>query len=491
MTIQPVSALVRVVLTVDVVAALVVGSGGASWSDEGGRSTSTRADAQAPSVYVATGGSDTGAGTLFDPYATFQHAVEQLGAVGGTVVARGGTYAGQRLVMQGVRHVTVEAYPGEQPVLDLSGTVAPLGSSGVVEIRDGADLTVRGLEITGYRTASQSRVPVGVYVVGAPKGVTIEDNHVHHLGNDNQERGSSDINAHGIAVYGTNPDLAVRGLTIVGNEVDHLALGASESVVVNGNVKGWRIVGNFIHHNNNIGIDAIGFESTLAGTARWTDANRARRGLIAHNVVTDIVSRGNPAYWESPGWCNCADGIYVDGGMDIVIRDNIVRGSDIGIEAASEWKRGGTERIRIVGNHIAGSAYVGLALGGYGPERGEAFDLVVKRNILIGNNTLDDGSPEILIQFKVHDTRISRNSVTATNNSQPALVRRVRRVGTHAQNDHVRLDHNDYGVPGSPQRARFSDGVEQYTGLSAWRRGTGQDQHSIIARRSREVVRSR
>ena len=37
-------------------------------------------------------------------------------------------------------------------------------------------------------------------------------------------------------------------------------LGASESVVVNGNVKGWRIAGNHIHDNNNIGIDAIGYE---------------------------------------------------------------------------------------------------------------------------------------------------------------------------------------------------------------------------------------
>ncbi len=483
MTARPARLLLRTVLTVSLVTTPVVGSADVSWAGAGEDSTATRVDEAVPTVYVDPSGSDAGAGTMADPYETFQHAVDGLGPSGGTVIARGGTYPGQRLILRDRKHVAVRAHADEAPVLDLSGTVPPLGSSGVVEIHDGADLTISGLEITGYRTASQSRVPIGIYVVGATDGLRLVGNHVHDLGNDNQERGSFDINAHGIAVYGTNPRRPLEGLRIADNEVDHLTLGASESVVVNGNVKGWRIVDNHIHHNNNIGIDAIGYEGTLEGPARWTDANRARQGVITRNLVTDIISKGNPAYWESPGWCNCADGIYVDGGKDIVIRNNVVRRSDIGIEAASEWKRGGTEGIRIVGNDIAGSAYVGIALGGYGPGRGEAFDLVVRRNVLRGNNTLADGSPEILIQFRVHDTRISRNTVTATSERDPALVRRVRRVGTAAQNADVRLDHNDYGVAVETGNATFRDGSTTYTGLRAWRRGTGQDRHSTITRR--------
>ncbi|WP_181408411.1 hypothetical protein [Schumannella sp. 10F1B-5-1] len=42
-----------------------------------------------------------------------------------------------------------------------------------------------------------------------------------------------DMNAHGIAVYGTNASAAITNLTISGNEVDDLKLGASEAVVVN------------------------------------------------------------------------------------------------------------------------------------------------------------------------------------------------------------------------------------------------------------------
>jgi Right handed beta helix region len=373
----------------------------------------------------------------------------------------------------------VSAYPGEEPVLDLTGFVAPEGSTGVVDIEDGSDLAVTGLTITGYRTTSQGVVPMGIFVRGATDGLTLAGNHVHDLGNDNDELGSFDTNAHGIAVYGTDPRRPVTGLRIVRNEVDHLVLGASESVVVNGNVAGWRIVGNHIHHNNNIGIDAIGYERTLGGDARWTDANRARDGLIARNLVTDIVSEGNPAYWDGRGWCNCADGIYVDGGLDITIRDNVVRRSDIGIEAASEWPRGGTERIRIRHNTVTASRYTGLAIGGYGPGRGDAGEIEVTRNVLRGNNQLDDGSPEILLQFKVHDTRIVGNRITATHAAYPLLVARVRRAGTPEQNARVRLDRNRYGVPpGTAALFGLADRVLR--GLPSWRAATGQDRHSRV-----------
>ena len=69
-------------------------------------------------------------------------------------------------------------------------------------------------------------------------------------------------------------------------------------VVVNGNVNDWSIVHNHIHDNDNIGIDAIGFEPTLTGKYRYTRRNRARNGVIAGNIVARIRSRGNPAYWE-------------------------------------------------------------------------------------------------------------------------------------------------------------------------------------------------
>src|SRR5262249_31610365 len=160
---------------------------------------------------------------------------------------------------------------------------------------------------------------------------------------------------------------------------DHLQLGASESVVVNGNVDHWQITGNHIFDNNNIGIDAIGWEPTLTGSHRYTQANRARHGVIAHNPISKISSQGNPGELEGDGsgngWCNGADGTYVDGGEHIAIRDNVVRLSDIAIEAGAENGRGHTNGITITHNTVSGSRYVGLALGGYSPSRGEVYDV--------------------------------------------------------------------------------------------------------------------
>src|SRR5581483_4825676 len=159
-------------------------------------------------------------------------------------------------------------YRTEHPVLSGAGMRPPAGLTALVEIADSSDITVRGLQLTDYRTRKLNHVPAGVYIHGHDAYVRILHNNVHDLGNDNNTLGSFDINAHGIAAYGDDPHHAIRHLVIGGNTVDNLHLGASESVVVNGNVKNWRIVRNHTHDNNNIGIDTIGFEPTISGKYR-------------------------------------------------------------------------------------------------------------------------------------------------------------------------------------------------------------------------------
>jgi hypothetical protein len=292
------------------------------------------------------------------------------------------------------------------------------------------------------------------------------------------------MNAHGIAVYGTNAARSISDLRIDGNELDHLVLGASETLVVNGNVDGWAITGNVIHDNNNIGIDAIGFESTISGAARYTEVNRARNGLIAHNRVSRIISEGNPAYWEDGSWCNCADGIYVDGGAAITIADNRVDASDIGIEVASEWGQGRTNAVVITRNTVTRSRYTGLAIGGYDQERGEAYDITVTHNLLRGNNTLNDGSPELLLQYYVHDTTITHNTIVSTNAGQSVLLYRDAPAGPAAKNARLVLDHNTYrGRSPAGQELYFWNGAEK-RGLRAYQAASGQDRSSTYRKLS-------
>ena len=58
----------------------------------------------------------------------------------------------------------------------------------------------------------------------------------------------------------------------------------------------------------------------------------ARDGVIRGNTVWNVDSYGNPAY----GTDRSADGIYVDGGRDVLVEGNVVHDVNIGIEFASE-----------------------------------------------------------------------------------------------------------------------------------------------------------
>ncbi|MEV6633705.1 hypothetical protein AB0M54_23430 [Actinoplanes sp. NPDC051470] len=460
---------IRRVVAVVAAAAVVLGLSGAG-AEARGRTT----------LYVSPHGSDTADGTARHPLRTPQLAVDRLGRPGGTVRLLGGRYARQRIVIKDRAHLTVRADAGA--VLDGAGLAPLAGQSGMVEIRDSSDVTVSGLTVTGYRTSLLTAVPIGILVIGSGHAIRLSGNHVHHLGNDNGTLGSFDMNAHGIAVFGTSAARSLSDVSITGNELDHLVLGASETLVLNGNVDGWSVTHNVIHDNNNIGIDAIGFESTIGGAARFTEVNRARNGLIAGNRVSRIISEGNPAYWDDGSWCNCADGIYVDGGAAITITGNRVDASDIGIEVASEWRQGRTNDITVKDNTVTGSRYTGLAIGGYDQDRGEAYDVTVTGNLLRGNNTLNDGSPEMLLQYYVHDTTIRHNTVIATNPDQAVLLFRNAPAGGAAKNARVVLNDNTYrGRVPAGQESYFWNGAEQ-RGLRAYQAVSGQDTRSTYHR---------
>jgi hypothetical protein len=443
------------------------------------------ADAAPRVLVVSSHGSDGNVGTAAAPLHTIQVAVHRLRA-GGRIELRGGTYH-QRVHLIGVHGVTIRPYRHEHPILSGAGLTPPAGTSALVEIANSRTVTVRGLDLTGYRTDQLDVVPIGIYVHGHDRSIQIVGNHVHDLGNYNGTLGSFDINAHGIAAYGDDPHASITDLSIRHNVVKNLHLGASESVVVNGNVNGWTIARNRIHDNNNIGIDAIGFEPTLSGKYRYTNLNRARNGLIAHNVVARIISAGNPAYWEGntngvDEWCNCADGIYIDGGTHIVVRRNRVIDSDIGIEVAAENAKGSADHVLVGRNHITGSLFTGIATGGYcngaddcgGVKTGTSHDNTFTHNWLRGNNRLDDGSPELLVQYYASHDTFTHNLIVATNTGH-VVYGTVAGGASH----HNRSDHNTFRAVGATGgSAEFGWSGHTYTGFGAYRHATGQDRNA-------------
>ena len=345
--------------------------------------------------YVSTTGNDNNAGTFDSPWKTIQKACNSV-AAGDTVCIKAGTYVGKITVPTSgtsSAYITIQNYNNDAVIIDGSSG----SGDGVINISNKSYVRIKGLEVCNN---SRGDPPVGIYVSGYGSGVEILNNKVHNI--------VSSQDAHGIAVYATSGTQSINGLVIDGNEVYNCQLGSSESVVVNGNVDGFRITNNRVHDNNNIGIDCIGFE----GTASSND--QARNGVVSGNTVYNITSRGNPAYGND----TCADGLYVDGGSHITMERNRVYNCDIGIEVASEHLNKVSDYITVRNNIVSGCGLYGLCFGG--AESGNGY----AQNCTFVNNTCYNNATTVEIQK-------AQNNVLANNIFYGGTLREGT-VGTNA-----------------------------------------------------------
>lgn len=420
---------------------------------------SPAAAAPSRSYHVARSGSDANPGTAARPWRTIQKAADTVPA-GSTVEIHGGTYHERVVVhVSGAPHAwtTFRPYRGQHVRIDGGGLGPFDGIAGLIAIDSRSYIAVDGLELAHFHDFADSFVPAGVFVTGTAHHIVLRGLDVHDIR-------TRSADAHGIAVYGTSGDQPIHDILIDGNSVHDNKLGSSESVVVNGNVRGWAITHNHVYRNDNIGIDAIGFE----GKAPRDD--QARNGYIADNLVTDIDTIGNPAYEEEDGNCRCADAIYIDGGRDILIERNTLLRSNIALEIASEHAEGSASNVLARDNLLADSTTIGLAMGGYDRERGSTVDARVVNNTLVNNDTLHTGSGEILLQFQVYDSQILNNVVVA--NDQGVLL-----ANPYTENAGNLVDGNDWWAS-SPS---WEWKTVAYDSFDAYRQGTGNDRHGLFA----------
>ena len=425
------------------------------------RNPGTPTSMQGPAYWVAMDGDDAGPGTRDEPWATLQHAADSVGS-GATVYVREGVYE-QKVEIRASglpgQPITFAAAPGERVVLDGSSLEVPAGQNAMIAIDSQRFVTIRGFEITGYRSDASGHVPIGILVTGAADHIRLAGNVVRDMGTTFEGRNGGD--AHGIAVFGSAGDHPIEEVEIVDNELANLTLGSSEALVVNGNVKDFRIEGNEVHDTNNIGIDVIGFE----GTAPDPTVDQARDGIVRGNVVWNVDSYGNPAYGND----RSADGIYVDGGRDILVEGNTIHDVNIGIELASEHAGRSTRNVTARNNLVYDSTAIGIAIGGYDRRRGSTEDCVIVNNTVVNTDGV-----ELLVQF---DTR---NNVIA-NNVIVAGARHVFVENDYRENAGNVLDHNLYfSVDGSSTGTWQWRGVG-YDDFDRWSTRSGNDRHSTFA----------
>jgi hypothetical protein len=278
----------------------------------------------AATFYVSKKGSDSNTGTIGAPWLTIQHAANSVSA-GATVYVFAGVYnESVNFPSSGTASapITFQSYPGQTAVIDGTG-VAVNGTQGLVNIVGNRSyITIKGFEIRHYMTTSENNVPSGVWITGSGTGVQILNNRVHDITTKAEANG----NAFGISVYGTSKK-PIAQLVINGNEVYNLRTGESESVNVDGNVTYFKITNNLVHDNDNIGIDAIGYEGV--GPVGYDEA---MYGEISGNTIYNISGITNPG----EGYEYDADGLYCDGCAYVTFERNLILQVDYGIETTSE-----------------------------------------------------------------------------------------------------------------------------------------------------------
>jgi hypothetical protein len=412
--------------------------------------------------YVSIGGSDANQGTLSSPWRHIQFAMDRVGA-GSTVDVLTGVY-NEYVTFKNSgtsgNYIVLQSYPGNTPIID--GTGLPIsGEVGLVNIVDKQYVKLIGFEIRNLKAGgASSAFPQGISVRGNGAFIEIRNNKVHDIENSCRRCG-----AHGIAVYGRDPNASIHDLIIDGNQVYNGKFGWSESMVLNGNVEFFTVSNNIVHDNDNIGIDFIGFEGENPDPA----LDRARDGTVVGNLVYNINSYGNPAYGNE----RSAGGIYVDGGTRIVVERNIVHDSNLGVELASEHSGKNTSYITLRSNFFYNNTQTGIAMGGYDTKRGSTENCVIVNNTLYNNFTQGDWGAELYIQY---DTRynIIKNNIIYANS-----YRRFIESWSAVMTDNL-VDRNLYYAAGGGDNGTWIWKNVTYTTFGAYQSGSGNDSTGLI-----------
>lgn len=421
-------------------------------------------------LYVSPSGNDSNPGTIKRPLNTIQHAAD-LAKPGTTVYVRGGVYCEKLRVRSGGSQergfVTFRSQVGERAILDGSCLHVAQGDDAMVELVNVSFVRVQGFEIRDFRTRDRQSVPWGIRVTGAGSHIEILQNDVHHIEQNFSGTPEQGANGLGIGVYGTDATTSISYLVIDANEVHHLKTGNSESLVVNGNVNGFRITNNVVHNNNNIGIDVIGFEHTAPDPA----VDRARDGVVSENKVYDITSRGNLG--NEPN----SDGIYVDGGTRILIERNIVHDVDYGIEMASEHYDGDTSHVIARNNLVYACHAAGFAIGGYDSKRGRTEDVAIVNNTIYKNDTWRTGSGEFLMQFYMRRNIFKNNIVYVGDHGKVMTSKSGPTDGVPT----VVMDHNLYYYPSGTGELRGSFDAKAFESFEQFIKQARNDLSSVFA----------
>ena len=337
--------------------------------------------------------------------------------------------------------ITLEAFPGEDPIVDGTG----VSGDNMILIDTKSYIIVRGLVLRNNLGVDDGS---GIRILGSGSHIELRDNEIHDM------RGS---HAMGITVYGTDAT-AISDLIIDGNEIHDCEPAQSEALTLNGNVTDFQVTNNTVRDVNSIGIDFIGGETDIQPNPTLV----ARNGLVRGNTVI----RANANYGGGFG-----GGIYVDGGKDIIIENNVSTESDLGLEIGAENSGTVTSGIIVRNNLIYANEKVGIVFGGFQASVGRVRDCQFLNNSLFGNDTLGEGLGELWIQYA--EDNIIRNNIFYSTDQNLLIY-------SESGNVNNTLDYNLFFTADGAGQAEFTWQNTFYQGFAAYQAGSGEDANSLF-----------
>ncbi|WP_170427960.1 right-handed parallel beta-helix repeat-containing protein [Ruegeria arenilitoris] len=208
--------------------------------------------------FVSANGSDSGTGSIDDPFATIEHAASMAGA-GDVILVRDGVYDGPILIDNGGdigNDLVIAAYPGERPVID--GSQTPPNTDLVTLAAD--NIRFDGFEVTNstgtalvvwssdnvtltnniVHASEVGGIWVGSDKLGESSGHVITDNVVYDTGLMNEERELDYGWPRGIAID-VSTDVLVEDNVVFKNYGEGIGVLSSSDVTIEGN----RVYDNF------------------------------------------------------------------------------------------------------------------------------------------------------------------------------------------------------------------------------------------------------
>lgn len=373
-------------------------------------------------IYVSNIGKDHYQGTINKPVKSINKAIS-MASPGTTVRIKPGVY-------KEAVHINKKALPflpieitGTNGKTKLIGNIDQ--SEKIINLHNSNHITISGLNLADLKATNAEQTPTAINIDGHSKSLIIKKNIIHNIETDYKEG-----NAHGISAYGQG----ISNIHITENKLYNLKLGNSEALVLNGNINKFKITQNKVYNNNNIGIDIIGYEDVEANEK----LDKTRNGIISNNNVQFNTSKYNPSYSGDQS----AAGIYIDGGQNITISNNVSNNNDIGIEIASEHKKKNAENILAKKNIIKNNGYSGIAVGGYDKSMGGAKKIKLFNNSLSDNDKQNLFGGEVLLQYNINNLIITRNNISPLKNSY--LLIKDNKSGKN-----IKIKNNNYNLKSS------------------------------------------